>query len=57
MYGAGAVSMGGGKYQNHIKIMAIKADDEEGARHITIGYLAKAIKYAVSNGADVLSVC
>lgn len=39
------------------KIMAIKCDDSVGSgRHVTKAYLAKAINYAVSKGAEVINI-
>ena len=55
--GAGAASIGNNdKFKNHIKIMAIKCDEKTKGKQLTVGYLAKAINYAVSNGAEVINI-
>ena len=55
--GAGIASIASDGFRNTFEVMAIKCDKtvNEG-RHITKEYLAKAINYAVSNGADVINI-
>lgn len=56
--GAGIASVGSvAKHRNPFKIMAIKCDNTyNSGRHITKAYLAKAINYAVNNGAEVINI-
>ena len=56
--GAGVASAGSEESFGSIcKIMAIKCDDSVGSgRHITKAYLAKAINYAVTEGAEVINI-
>lgn len=56
--GAGVASAASYDYFGSIcKVMAIKCDDSTGSdRHVTKGKLAKAINYAVSEGAEVINI-
>lgn len=56
--GAGIASIANNSdYRNCFEIMAIKCDSTvDKDRHVTKEHLAKAIDYAVTNGADVISI-
>lgn len=54
--GAGVASIASDGYRNSFEIMAIKCDKAVTGRHISKGDLAKAINYAVNNGADVINI-
>ena len=56
--GAGIASIANNSdYRNSFEIMAIKCDDSYSKyRHITKSQLAKAVNYAVNNGAEVINI-
>ena len=55
--GAGIASIANNEYRNSFEIMAVKCDNSlDKDRHITKGSLAKAVKYAVDNGAEVINI-